>query len=172
VGTVKALLRAATAELAYPRCVAEFGDYRSAQDAVDRLVQAGVPAHEIAVVGRNLRSVERVIARTKLGASARFGAVLGAWCGLGAGLPLLLAADARGFTLPISTAVLGALVGLLWGTAEHALLSRGGHRGYAAAPVQLVADRYEVQVEHRHAQRAREVLGPQPVYAATLANVG
>ena len=167
---LKSVLRAVTTELAYPRRVAEFSDYRTAQNAVDRLVQAGLPPHEIAVVGRNLRSVERVIAVTKLGAAARFGAVLGAWCGLALGLPILLAADPRGFTLPISTAILGALVGLAWATIEHALLTRGGSHNYAAAPVQLVADHYEVQVEHRHAERAREVLAEWPNPALTLAS--
>lgn len=169
---LKTALRAAATELAYPRCVAEFGDHRAAQDAVDRLVRAGLPPHEIAIVGRDLRSVERVLGRTRLGASARFGAAFGAWCGLAFGLPYLLAADPRGFAVPITTALIGALVGLLWGTAEHLLVSRGGRRRYAAAPVQLVAARYEVQVEHRQAERAREVLGQWPTSPPVLAKVG
>ena len=36
---LKSVLRPA-AELAYPRCVAEFSDYRSAQNAVDRRTNA------------------------------------------------------------------------------------------------------------------------------------
>lgn len=169
MNTLKSVLRTATAELAYPRRVAEFSDYRSAQDAVDRLVRAGLPPHEIAVVGRSLRSVERVIAATKLGAAARLGAVLGGWCGLAFGLPFLLAADPRGFTLPISTAIVGALVGLAWVAIEHALPAGGAARGYAAAPVQLVADHYEVQVEHRHVERAREALAQAAAYTLTPA---
>ena len=168
--TLKSVLRAATTELAYPRCVAECSDYRAAQNAVDRLIRAGIAPHEIAVVGGNLRSVERVIARTKLGAAARFGAVLGAWCGLAFAVPLLLATDTRGITLPVTTAVLGALVGLAWATIEHALLTRGGARSFVAAPTQIVADHYEVQVEHRHAERACEVLRPASAPAPTLAS--
>lgn len=158
MNTRRPVFRTATGELAYPRCVAEFSDYTSAQNTVDRLVSAGLPPHEIAVVGRNLRSVERVVAATTLGAAARFGAVLGAWCGLAFGLSFMLAADPRGFSLPVSTAVLGALIGLAWATIERALPSRGNARSYPAAPVRLVADHYEIQVEHRHAERAREVL--------------
>ncbi len=158
MNTLKSDLRAATTELAYPRSVAEFSDYRSAQSAVDRLVQGGFPPYAIAVVGRNLRSVERVVAATKVRVAVRFGAVLGAWCGLAFALPFLLSADPRGFTLPLSTAILGALIGLAWAAVDRALLSRGGGRSYAAAPVQYLADHYEVQVEHRHAEQAREVL--------------
>ena len=172
MNTLKSVLRAATPELAYPRCVAEFSDYASAQDAVDRLVRAGLPPHEIAVVGRNLRSVERVLGATRLGAAARFGAVLGGWCGLAFALPILLAADPRGFTLPISTAVLGALIGLVWAVIGHGLHTRGGARSYAAAPTALVAEQYEVQVEHRHAERAREVLGYWPARPLAMAGAG
>lgn len=168
--TLKSVLRAATTELAYPRSVAEFSDHRSAQNAVDRLVRGGIPPHEIAVVGRDVRSVERVVAATGLGAAVRFGAVLGAWCGLAFGLPFLLAADPRGLTLPISTAILGALIGLVFGTVG--VGSRGGAPSYATAPVRFLADHYEVQVEHRHAERAREVLAYGPTGAPTMAETG
>ena len=87
-------------------------------------------------------------------------------------LPLLLDADARGFTLPITTAVLGALVGVAWATIEHALLTRGGALSYASAPIQIVAEHYEVQVEHRHAERAREVLAEWPARAGAFATAG
>jgi hypothetical protein len=170
--TLKSVLPVPTGELAYPRSVAEFSDYRSAQDAVDRLVQAGVPPHEIAIVGRNVRSVERVLARTKLGAAARFGAVFGGWCGLAFGLPFLLAADPRGLTLAVMTTVFGALVGALWATIAHGLLSRGGSRRFAAAPVQLAADLYEVQVEHRSAEQARTALAQWPSRPPALAATG
>ena len=50
-------------------------------------------------------------------------------------------------------------------------MTRGGARSYAAAPTQLIAERYEVQVEHRNAERAREALG-QPARELALANAG
>lgn len=167
MGTMKSLLRAATGELAYPRCVAEFDDYRAAQDAVSRLVRAGVPAEEVAVVGRDLRSMQRVLPPGSLALRARMGAVLGVWCGLLFALPFLLAADPRGFTFPITSALIGALVGLGWGAAEQVLARRSGNLGFATGPIQVLAERYEVHVEHRHAEQARGVLGtpliPRPL---------
>jgi hypothetical protein len=155
--------RSNTVELNYPRRVAEFDNYAAAQDAVDTLVAWDFPVHHVAIVGRGLRSVERVTGPTEPRAAA-IGAAFGAWFGLFGALSFDSATTAHRIGFLLSSVIFGALAGLLWAQLEHLLLRRD-----FSSVGQVLADRYELTVEHHLAERARELLntvGP-PTVAGT-----
>ena len=62
--------------------IADFATYPAAQKAVSQLVEADIPARDIAIVGHGLRSVETVTGRLGYAAAARSGAVNGILLGL------------------------------------------------------------------------------------------
>jgi hypothetical protein len=131
--------------------VGAYDTYAAAQQAVDRLAEHDFPVQDVVIVGTGLRWEERV--RGRLDPAATAG--LGALGGLLLAMPAWAAATlGRQFVL----AALSALLGAVWGLLAHVVLTGGGHRFTSAARV--VADRYELFVEHRHAGRAHELLHP------------
>src|SRR5262245_16799865 len=66
--------------------VGTFTDYASAQRAVDYLSDNGFPVERAAMVGTDLRLVERVLGRMTTARAALAGAASGAWFGLLIGL--------------------------------------------------------------------------------------
>jgi hypothetical protein len=136
--------------------VAIYLDYASAQRAVDHLSDNGFPVDQTAIVGTDLRLVERVLGRMTTGRAALAGAASGAWFGLFIGL-LLALFTTRGWLLVVLT---GLLIGAVWGAAfgaiAHAMTA--GRRDFTSWS-QLVAEQYAVTVTAEHADRARQMLG-------------
>ena len=66
--------------------VASFETYQEAQGAVDRLAKAEFPVKELAIVGTDLTSVERITGKLTWGRAASAGALSGAWLGTFLGL--------------------------------------------------------------------------------------
>ena len=136
--------------------VAVYLDYASAQRAVDYLSDNGFPVERAAIVGTDLRLVERVLGRMTIARAALAGAASGAWFGLFIGL-LFALFTTRGWLLVILT---GLLIGAVWGAAfgatAHAMT--GGQRDFTSSS-HLVAERYAVTVTAEHADRARQMLG-------------
>jgi hypothetical protein len=142
----------------YPR-------YSDAQAAVDRLSDAHFPVEEVSIVGRDLRLVEDVTGRLSYGRAALSGAAAGAWIGILFGLFIgLFAADGgSALALLFWGLVFGALGGALLSVASYALT--GGRRDFVSVS-QLVADRYDVTVDARTADDARQILsGGRPTAA-------
>jgi hypothetical protein len=136
--------------------VATYNSYAEAQLAVDHLSDAGFPVEHTAIVGLDLRIVERVTGRLTNVRAAMAGAASGAWFGLFIGLLVGLFTSGPEW---IGLMLGGLLIGAFWGAAFgfFAHWATRGQRDFASARG-LVADRYELRVADAHAVRARELL--------------
>lgn len=135
--------------------MAEFTDYQQATAFVDRLVKAEFPVGQIAIVGSDLKSVERVRVKLSYAKLALSGATTGSWVGLLLGL-LFFSAPADGSNM-ISTALIQALLigaglGMLFNVVRYSLARN--KRGWLSQS-QIVARSYQVQVPADLVEEAR-----------------
>ena len=136
------------------------GSYADAQKAVDFLADAKFEVQNLAIVGTDLRSVERVLGRRNWGTVITQGMQSGISTGLLVGLVMLI------FTKPASILLLllvslgiGVLLGVAFSAAAYAM-SRG-RRDFTSV-TQTIATKYEVLCEHKVAAQAREMLQGMP----------
>jgi hypothetical protein len=115
----------------------------------------------MAIVGTELRSVERVTGRLTRQKAALASTISGAWMGLFIGFAFALFGKGNQVGFVITVVVFGAVFGLIWSQIGFAALTRGGTRDFSSV-TQVVATKYEVLVEHRLADRARELLMSMP----------
>ncbi|WP_231295111.1 general stress protein [Corynebacterium efficiens] len=149
-----------TADPRWKQAIAEYSDYATAQAAVDRLSDAGFAVERVAIVGYDLRVVERVLGRLTKTKAALRGAAAGAWFGLLIGLLFGLFAPGFGWLAIVAISVVaGAVWGALLSFISH--LATGGRRDFASLET-LEADRYEVQVEAPFAAEAARLLAGKP----------
>jgi len=146
--------------LKYPQSVAVFDTYEDAQKAVDYLADERFPVQNLAIVGTDLKLVERVLGRRGWPQVVASGALSGVGTGLLVGLFMVLLYP----NLTLGVALLGGLVigiamGLLSATMAHA--STKGQRDFSSVTA-TVATRYEVLGEHNVVQKAREMLAAMP----------
>jgi len=87
------------------------------------------------------------------------GALSGLWLGLFVGLIFSLFGTENSVSVIVSTALFGVLFGLIWALVGYA--ATRGRRDFTSV-TQVVATRYEVLVEHKHAARGRELLEQIP----------
>ncbi len=139
--------------------VGSFPEYTGAQKAVSALIQAEIPAREIAIVGRGLRSIERVTGRLGYATAARQGAVNGIFLGLIFSLVFTFGAEQNLMQLFLGCMVVGVALGMLMSIIAYTLIRR--RRDYASV-MQVVADHYEVTVMPTSIHKARQVLGTAP----------
>ena len=111
------------------------------------------------IVGTDLKQIERVTGRLTRGRVAGAGALSGMWLGLFVGLIFSLFDANRGALTIVSTVVFGAVFGLVWALIGYA--ATRGQRDFTSVS-QVVATRYEVLVEHKFAEQARELLAQMP----------
>lgn len=147
--------------LEYPRSLGVFDTYEQAQRVVDYLSDNEFEVHNVAIVGTELRSVERVTGRLTRRRVAIAGASSGFWIGLFVGIAFSLFATKGQIGFLITTPLLGAAFGLIWSQLGFTAMTRGGARDFASVS-QIVATKYEVLVEHKLAERARELLTRLP----------
>lgn len=140
------------ASIPHGQVIADFAFYPEAVEFVERMIANEFPPQAIAIVGSDLRTVERVRGKQSYGRSARTGAYNGAWVGLGFGLffgnQLAAEAAALGQTAsPLTSSMfIGAGLGMLINVVRMALNSR--KRGFISNSM-VLASKYEVQVpEH------------------------
>jgi hypothetical protein len=145
--------------LDYPMSLGVFERYEQAQHAVDYLSDHEFPVENCMIVGTDLKQVERVTGRLTRGRVAGAGALSGMWMGLFVGLIFSLFDANRGVLTIVSTVIFGALFGLVWALIGYA--ATHGQRDFTSVN-QVVATRYEVLVEHKFAERAREMLARMP----------
>ena len=144
-------------ELQFPQSVGIYNTYDDAQRAVDYLADEKFEVQNLAIVGTELKSVERVLGRRSWGTVVAQGAQSGVSTGLLVALVLLIFARPSGSFLPLFFFALG--IGILIGVGFAALayaLSRG-RRDFTSVS-QTVATKYEVLCEHKVAAQAREML--------------
>jgi len=147
--------------LEYPMSLAVYDKYEQAQKAVDYLSDKEFPVQNCMIVGTDLKQVERVLGRLTTGRVAAGGLLSGIWLGLFVGLILSLFGDENVLAVILSTAMIGALFGLIWALVGYA--ATRGQRDFTSV-TQVVATRYELLCEHRYAEQARELLaGMQPL---------
>jgi hypothetical protein len=143
-------------DLEYPRSVGVFDTYPAAEKAVDYLADKGFPVGNLAIVGTDLRTVERVLARK----TWRTVLVQGIVQGLSTALILFLVLwlflpSANVLALLLAAVVFSSLVSMGFAALGFAL-SRGA-RDFTSVH-QTVATRYEVLCEHKVAEQAQEMI--------------
>ena len=130
--------------------------YADAQRAVDFLSDREFPVENCMIVGTDLKQVERVTGRLTAGRVALGGVLSGIWLGLFVGLIFALFAGPADALMTVVGAVLfGAFFGLVWALIGYSMTS--GRRDFTSVS-QVVATRYEVLTEHKHADQARQLL--------------
>lgn len=145
--------------LDFPQSLGVYDHYEDAQKAVDYLADHTFPVENCAIVGTDLKQVERVTGRLTTGRVAVGGALSGVWLGLFVGLVFSLFGEGSALAVIGATAVFGALFGVIWALVGYA--ATRGRRDFSSVS-QIVATRYEVLVEHKHAARGREILATMP----------
>ena len=140
--------------------IATYGTYQEAQSAVDKLAESdGFPVQAAAIVGNDMKSVERVTGRLSWGRAAGAGAASGLWLGLLFGLVTTIFTPASanpGTGYLLGAVLLGAAFGMVFGLISYAL-SR--NRRDFSSVMQVVASTYSLVVNPEVANRARNVLG-------------
>jgi hypothetical protein len=140
-------------ELARPQVtVARYADYASAQRTVDFLSDNGFPVQRTAIIGTNLRLVEKVTGRLTISRAALAGAASGAWFGLFIGFLFTLFSSSAWWAVLISAIVIGAIWGAVFGAIAHGLT--GGRRDFTSTST-LQAGEYAVVVDAEVADEAR-----------------
>ena len=142
--------------LAPKTTVATYGSYPEAERAVDFLSDEGFPVERVAIVGTGLKTVEQVAGRLTTGRAALMGATQGATLGLFFGLLFSLFFEGPDF---LGVILYGLVVGTIFGTVFGAVgqAAQGGRRDFASVRG-MQAERYEIQVEHEHSARAKQLL--------------
>ena len=135
--------------------IAEFPSYDAAQKAVSSMIAAEIPAKDIAIVGRGLRSVETVTGRLGYAAAARSGAINGILLGLLFSAIFVLGTPNAAIQLFVGVMLVGIAIGMLMSLITYSVLRR--RRDYTSI-TQLIADHYDVTVLPRSLGRARDVL--------------
>jgi hypothetical protein len=145
--------------LEFPQSLAVYDTYAEAQRTVDFLSDKEFPVENCMIVGTELRQLERITGRLTWGKIAVGGLLSGIWLGVFVGLIFwIFSADPSGLQI-LTTAIFGAIFGLVWALVGYS--ATRGQRDFSSV-TQVVATKYEVLVEHKHAGRARELLAGLP----------
>lgn len=145
--------------------VAEFEQYLEAIQYVDKLVGANFPTGMVAIVGSDLKTVERVRGKLSYAKVALNGAVAGSWMGLifgilfsGSGSTAAMTA-AVDFTAVGSSIFIGAGAIMLINVIRFSLTS---NKRQFVSNSRVVASRYEVIVPNELADQARAAASSEP----------
>lgn len=157
--SIPGLNPASPVKLQYPQSLAVYDDYAQAQKSVDFLADADFPVEQLMIVGTDLKRIERVTGRLTWSKIAVGGILSGLWFGVFIGLIFALFTNAAVVEVLLSTAFMGATFGLVWALIGYAFTR--GERDFSSV-TQVVATKYEVLVENKHAAKARELLAGLP----------
>ena len=147
-------------ELKFPQSVGIYQTYAEAQKAVDYLSDQRFEVQNLAIVGTDLKSVERVLGRRNWGTVIGQGVQSGLSTGLLVGLLMLIFARPGSIlALLLVSLVIGILLGIGFSAAAYAMTR--GRRDFTSI-TQTVATKYEVLCEHKVAAQAREMLQQMP----------
>ncbi len=148
-------------ELQFPQLLGTYGTYEEAQRAVDYLSDRHFPVQNLAIVGTDLRSVERVTGRRDWATVVNRGLANGLSIGLIFGIMAMIFYPAQ--SNPYLVAAMGVGVGVVI-SVVFALIGYAFTRGRRdfTSITQTFATRYEVLCEHKVVMKARELLAEMP----------
>ena len=147
-------------ELKFPQSVGIYNTYADAQKAVDYLADEKFEVQNLAIVGTDLKSVERVLGRKSWGTVLAQGVQSGISTGLLVGIIFLVFSEPTSIlALLLGSLALGIVLGVAFSAIAYAM-SRG-RRDFTSV-TQTVATKYEVLCEHKVAAQAREMLQALP----------
>jgi hypothetical protein len=147
-------------ELQFPQSVGIYNSYADAQKAVDYLADEKFEVQNLAIVGTDLKSVERVLGRRNWGTVITQGMQSGISTGLLVALVMLIFTRPGSFLLLLLVSLaIGIALGVGFSAAAYAM-SRG-KRDFTSI-TQTVATKYEVLCEHKVAAQARQMLQGMP----------
>ncbi|MDO4899277.1 general stress protein [Actinomyces sp.] len=133
--------------------VASFATYAEAQHAVDSLSDAGFPVQHLAIIGTDLRQVERITGRMSWGRAVASGAMSGLWIGLFFAAMMLVLGPREGTgTVLIAAVIMGVIWGMVFQVAAYAVTR--GKRDFTSIS-QVVASRYSVIASQMSNEAAR-----------------
>jgi hypothetical protein len=145
--------------------VGKFTEYAEAVAFVETLINHGFPAGAVAIVGKDLRTVERVRGKMTYGRVALSGAMTGSWLGLIVGLFLGGSTDASaspGVGSTFSSVLIGAGIGMLINLLRFSLARN--KRGFVSQSA-VIASKYEVQVPANLADQADKAIADHENHA-------
>jgi hypothetical protein len=148
-------------ELEFPQSVGLYASYADAQKAVDFLSDENFEVKNLAIVGTDLKSFERVLGRKTWSTVIAAGVQSGISTGLLVALVVLLFVPrTTNFLLLLLVAlVIGIGLSVGFGAIGYALSH--GKRDFTSV-TQTVATKYEVLCEHKVAAQAREIVQRLP----------
>jgi len=129
--------------------------YLEAQRIVDRLSKADLDVATLAIVGNDLKTVERITGKLSYARAAGGGAASGAWFGLFLGVVFLLFAPSSSLSIVAAAALIGAGFGMLFGIVSYALNRR--RRDFTSVN-QVLASNYQVVIEPELLATAQQLL--------------
>ncbi|MBO9577494.1 MAG: hypothetical protein J7480_01820 [Microbacteriaceae bacterium] len=143
--------------------VGTYETYPEAQAVVDRLAKAEFDVSQVAIIGNDLKTVERVTGKLSWGRAALSGAANGAFIGLFFALLLTLfnpdVTGAGSLRLIAAVFLVTAGVGVVLGLIAYAFTRR--RRDFASTQ-QVLASNYQVVVPTDTAARAQQLLAASP----------
>lgn len=147
-------------ELEFPQSVRVYDKYAEAQKAVDHLADQKFPVENLAIVGTELKSVERVTGRRTWSTVLLRGVSSGVSVGLLFGLlAILFIPGVNALVVLLVAVLLGIVFNVIMQAVAYAFT--GGRRDFESL-TQTVATKYEILCEHKVAQQARELLDTLP----------
>ena len=129
--------------------------YAEAQTVVDRLAKAEFEVKKLAIVGNDLKTVERVTGKLSYGRTAATGAASGAWFGLFFGVLLFLFSPTPNIGFVAAAALIGAGFGMLFGIVSYSL---GRRRRDFTSTHQVLASNYQIISDPSLTAKAQQVL--------------
>ena len=138
--------------------VASFATYPEAQRAVDALSDQGFPVQHLAIIGTDLRQVERITGRMSWGRAAMSGAMNGLWIGMFFGIIMSVAGSSGPRLNFWACVLLGVLWGIVFQLFSYALTR--GRRDFTSIS-QVVASRYSI-IAAREVHEATQALTDVP----------
>ncbi|OYN95713.1 YflT domain-containing protein [Enemella evansiae] len=147
-------------ELEFPQSVGVYEKYEDAQRAVDFLADNRFPVQNLAIVGTDLKLIERVTGRKSWATVIRSSALSGISTGLLVGILLSLFTQGNNFLVMLLVAILVAVViSIIFGGLAYSMT--GGKRDFNSVRT-TVPSKYEILCEHKVAAQAREELAKLP----------
>ena len=144
-------------ELADPRTVVSYQSYEAALAAVTKLVDGGVPATKLNVIGLDLRTIKKD--GMSWGKVFLTGVLSGLMWGLLLSVLLWIFMPGRPLWVVVAYGLgFGVVYGVLAQTVQYLMT----HTSRFGPPNQAVATRFEVQAEGGFADQAIRVISPEP----------